>query len=158
MLSITQYINILKNPNPTKTIMQESSPILIEKYEAIYLPEFDDSHEGVMHSITYENVSDSEIVAIKFGLLAFDAFNHLLDKFSGISLDQLELNQKTTSEWTQNSHSAWMFKTLGVGVVYIDAVRFKNNKFWYSDNDYILSEIQKIEKELNKDDLKDKKK
>jgi hypothetical protein len=156
MLSIDQYIKILKNPNPTKIITQPTCPVEITDYKAIYLPDLDSSPECIMHSVTYVNAASAKIVAIRFGIAAFDAFNHLLDKFSGIAIEELEVAKTTTSEWHQRSFSPWMFKTLGTGVVYLDAVRFEGDQFWHADSEQILSELQKIEKDLTKDDLKDK--
>lgn len=156
MLSIDNYIEILKNPNPTKIITQSNCPIRIKKYKAIYLPEFDSSLECIMHSITYHNISNTKIVAVKFGIAAFDAFNHLMEKFSGIAIEVLENGNTTTSEWNQSAYSPWLFKTLGTGVVYLDTVRFEGNKFWHMDSEQVLSEMQDIEKELTKDDLKDR--
>lgn len=158
MLPIEEYIKILRNPNPTKIISQPDCPIEIKKYKAIYLPYFDSSPECIMHSITYTNLSDKKIVAVKFGIASFDAFNCLLDKFSAISIENITLNKETTSEWQQNTCSPWMFKTLGTGVVYLDALRFEDNQFWYSDSEQILHEMRKIEKSLTKDDLKDERK
>lgn len=156
MLSIDRYIEVLKNPNNTIIVYQPNCPIEIEKYKAIYLPDLDSSPECIMHSVTYKNIAHNKIVAIKFGLAAFDAFNHILDKFSGIAIENLEVTKSTTSEWHQSSRSPWMFKTLGIGVVYLDAVRFEDNKFWHADSEQVLSEMQKIEKKLTNDDLKDK--
>jgi hypothetical protein len=158
MLSIDQYIEILKNPNHTTIISQPNTPITIKEYKAIYLPGFESSPECIMHSVTYTNIADAKIVAIKFGIAAFDAFNHLLDKFSGYAIEELEFAKSTTSEWHQMTYSPWLFKTLGIGVLYLDAVRFEGNQFWYADSEEILSEMQKIEKKLTKDDLKDKEK
>lgn len=157
MLSINQYIDILKNPNPTIAITQPNCPVRIEGYKAIYVPDFDSSPECIMHSVTYTNISDARIVAIRFGIASFDAFNRLLDKFSGIAIEDLDPGKCTTDEWHQTPCSSWLFKTLGTGVIYLDAVRFKGNRFWYSDSEQVLSEMQKIEKALTKDDLKDKK-
>jgi hypothetical protein len=157
MLSIDQYIDILKNPNPTITIAQPNCPVRIKSYKAIYVPDFDSSPECIMHSVAYANIADSRMVAIRFGIASFDAFNRLLDKFSGIAIEDLDPGNSTTGEWHQRSFSPWLFKTLGIGVIYLDAVRFEGNRFWYSDSEQVLSEMQKIEKELTKDDLKDKK-
>lgn len=157
MLSISTYIEILKNPNPTIIISQPNCPIQIDKYQAIYVPDFDDSSpECIMHSITYTNATRKKVVAIQFGIASFDAFNHLLDKFSGIAIEELEPTKSATSEWNQTSYSPWMFKSLGTGVTYLNAVRFENDQFWHADTDQILSEMQKIERELTKDDLRDK--
>lgn len=156
MLSIDQYISILKNPNPTKIIMQPHCPIRIDNYRAIYVPDFDSSPECIMHSIAYTNTTRKAIVAIRFGIAAFDAFNHLLDKFSGIAIEELEPSKSTTSDWNQRSYSPWLFKSLGTGVTYLDAVRFEGDQFWHADNDQILSEMRVIEMDLTKDDLKDK--
>lgn len=156
MLSIDEYIDILKNPNPTKVIAQPDCPIKIEKYKAIYIPSFDSTPECVRHSIDFFNLSNNKIVAVKFGIAAFDAFNCLLDKFSGIAIEELGSGNSTTCEWSQSSYAPWMFKSLGTGVVYLDAVRFDGDRFWFADNEQVLSEMQKIEKELTKEDLKDK--
>ncbi len=156
MLSIAQYIEILKNPNHTRIITQTGCPIRIENYKAIYVPDLDSSPECIMHSVTYVNTANAKIVAIRFGIASFDAFNHLLDKFSGVAIEELQIGKRKTSEWHQRAYSPWLFKTLGTGVIYLDAVRFEGNKFWNMDGEQILSQIQEIEKDLTKEDLKDK--
>lgn len=129
MLSISQYIEILGNPNPTKVIAQRDCPVEITKYQAIYIPDLESDPEGILHSIAYTNVSDAKVLAIKFGIAAFDIFNGMLDKFSGFAIEELDVARSATNEWRQSSCSPWMFKTLGTGVVYLDAVRFENNQF-----------------------------
>ncbi len=156
MLSIDSYIEILKNPNPTRIISQSNSPIKFINYKAIYLPDLDSSPECILHSVTYKNTSSAKIVAVKFGIAAFDAFNHLLDKFSGFAIEDLDTDQSTTNNWNQRTYSPWLFKSLGTGVIYLDSVRFGGDQFWYADSEYVLTEMQKIEKELTKDDLIDK--
>lgn len=77
-------------------------------------------------------------------------FNHILDKFPGLVIAELEINESATREWHQNFHSPWMFETLGTGVVYVDAVRFEDAEIWHADREQVLAEFQKIEKEITK--------
>ena len=156
MLTIDQYSDIFGDENSTTIIYQDGQPIQVTSYRSIYVPDVDMEAEGILHSVKYKNNSGKNIVAIKFGFASFDAFNHLLDSFTGISIEDIEVDSDAEGTWKQTCISPWLYKKFGSGVMYIDVVRFQDGSFWYSDKDKIISELQKFEKDLKKEDLKKK--
>lgn len=156
MLTIDQYSDILGDENSTTVIYQDGQPIQITSYRSIYIPDLDMDPEGIMHSVKYKNTLEKTIVAIKFGVVSFDAFNHLLDSFTGIAIEDIETGAEINSTWNQTCTSPWLYKKFGSGVIYVDVVRFQDGSFWYSDKDKVILELQKFEKDLTKEDLKNK--
>ncbi len=154
MLTIDQYSEIIGDENATTVIYQNGQPVDITSYRSIYVPDLDIDPEGIMHCVKYKNISCQHIVAIKFGIAAFDAFNHLLESFTGISIEDVEENEDVECTWNQRCSSPWLYKKYGTGVVYVEVVRFGDGTFWYSDKEKIIFELQKFEKDLTKDDLK----
>ncbi len=107
-----------------------------------------------MHSVKYKNISGKVIVAMKFGIVSFDTFNQLLDSFTGIAIENIEVDADVDGTWNQACISPWLYKKFGSGVIYVDVVRFQDGTFWYSDKDKVIFELQKFEKDLTTDDLK----
>ena len=106
--------------------------------------------EGIAHVVEYRNITERKIVAVVFGLLAFDIFNESQDVVQGWSLDGLEPDVSESGTWTRRSNMEEAFHT---GMVYVAKVRFENGEIWRADLEDIVKQIQKVEEDFSPDSL-----
>jgi hypothetical protein len=143
-------------------LKQKAAPLTIISYKAAFEPEsrasYNTHSDQIRHSVLYKNTSEKEIVALQIGLASFNAFNVFMDSFSGWSLTTVSVNGQEGGEWAQRPYAAFSFKKYGTGVAYVKAVRFADGTIWRADMSEVLSEMQKFEKDLKKEDLEEKKK
>ncbi len=160
MLSVDKLIEIYGESNPVKVIKQENSPIEIIEYKAIFQREFSSEYgsnpDQIAHSIRYKNLSSETIVAMRFGIVAFDMFNHMIGKFAGYAVETLDSSMEEKGDWVQSVYAAFTFQKYGTGVAYVDAVRFENGKIWNLDLAMVVEDLQRIELSLTQEDLLEK--
>lgn len=113
--------------------------------------------EQIKHQVTYRNDSGKIIVALQIGISAFDAFNGHMGRFSGWSLETIKNGETETGVWTQRPYATFSFKKYGTGVCWVNAVRFEDGTIWRADMSKVLIELQKYQKDLKAEDLKEKK-
>ena len=107
--------------------------------------------EGIAHVVEYRNITERKIVAVVFGLLAFDIFDESQDTLHGWSLDDLEPDVSENGTWTWSSSMAEAFHT---GMAYVVKVRFEDGEIWKADLEDITKQIQGIDKDFSPDSLK----
>lgn len=143
-------------------LTQKAAPLKITKYRATYEEEYRGSYSShpdqIRHAVSCQNVSGKVVAAYQIGLVAFDAFNNLMDKFNGWSIKTIAIDGSADGVWTQNPYAAFSFQGYGTGVAYVNAVRFEDGTIWRADIAEVLFELQKFEKDLKKEDLQEKKK
>lgn len=160
MIPFEKLKEINKITSKSVVIKQEKSPILISNFECMYEDEMTGQYgnpERLRHFMEYKNVSNTNVVAIQFGIAAFDTFNGFMGKFGGVTMGELSPNSQTKGEWSQNVYAAFLFKKYGTGVSYVSAVRAENGAIWRADMTSILQELQKFEQDLKMEDLKEPK-
>ena len=150
-------IGILASAKPPpalhRILIQEDSPIKISSYDAKYQARGTYRREGILHSLKYQNHSDREIVAVKFGLLSFNIFNQFQDRLGGVTIEDIVPGRDYSGSWVASALAEFAFYT---GVAYVDTVRFRNGEIWISDRESILSQIQEIEQDFDAAQLTDK--
>jgi len=143
-------------------LKQKTAPLTITKYEATFEAEsrerYNSHLDQIRHAAIYKNTSGKEIVALQIGFAAFNAFNALMDSFSGWSITTVAADNEAAGEWAQHTYATFSFKKYGTGVAYVKAVRFGDGTIWRADMAEVLTEMQKFEKDLKKEDLEEKKK
>ena len=137
-------------PN-AKIVAQPDAPITINTYSARYEQRSQYTQEGIQHELQYASKSDKTIVAIQFGLIAFDIWNEFLDRTAGITMDQMVAGKPRTGRWVATAYSAFSFHT---GVAYVNRVRFDDGTIWTADQAAILAELRKIESGFDERRLK----
>lgn len=138
----------------TKIIAQPTAPIKITSYGAVYYGSSSTYVErGIHHEVEYENTSARKIVAIEFGLVAFDIWNEYLDRTGGITMTPLEATAKNKGEWVASRYADFSFHT---GVAYVSKVRFEDGEIWVVDTNAVLLEMRKIQKDFDVSKLKKK--
>ena len=98
--------------------------------------------EGIRHSLNYRNASKRKIVALHFGVLAFDNVNEFQDKLGGNTIQDVEQGATADGVWIASALAESAFYT---GVAYLSKVRFENSEVWAADLDSITKQVQEIE-------------
>jgi len=131
---------------------QKSAPLKITLYQAVYQNEFKAgsmSHpDQILHSVVYHNVSGKVVVAYQISLVAFDAFNNLMDKFNGWAIKTLPVDAHDGAEWIQSPYATFSFQIYGTGVAYVNAARFEDGSIWRADLTEVVLELQKFDTDL----------
>jgi hypothetical protein len=109
------------------------------------------TERGIHHELEFENVSARNIVAIEFGLVAFDIWNEFLDRTGGITSTPLAAAAKDKGEWVASRYADFSFHN---GVAYVTKVRFDDGEIWSADTAGILLEMRKIQKDFDASKLK----
>lgn len=136
-------------------ILKQSAPLAIAGYSASFISGYRTS-DSIRHHVRVSNTSGKEVVAYQIGLASFDAFNGFMGKFSGWSIEPIAIGADATGTWEQKPYAAFSFEKFGTGVAYVNAIRFSDGTIWRADIGPVLVELQKFEKDLKRDDLKDK--
>lgn len=139
----------------SKVIEQPNAPIKIFSYDAKYDKGTKYTREGIKHAVEYQNVSGRKIVAVQVGLVSFDIWNEFLDRMGGVSIRDLQPDEKEKGAWIASAYADFTFLT---GVSYVSKVRFDNGEIWSADLDTIAEELRKIEEGFDVSVLKEKKK
>lgn len=138
----------------TRIISQSNSPVKINSLSAVYISTSSRYTErGIHYELDYENVSTRPIVAVEFGLVAFDIWNEFLDRTGGITMMPLAANQTAKGEWVASRYADFSFHT---GVAYVNRVRFSDGEIWFADTAAVLLEMRKIQKDFDASKLKKK--
>jgi hypothetical protein len=136
----------------TRIIPQATAPIKISSITAVYV---DTSSRyldrGIHYELEYENTSRRNVIAIEFGLVAFDIWNEFLDRTGGITMTPVTAGQSTKGEWVASRYADFSFHT---GVAYVNKVRFDDGEIWSADTNAILLEMRKIQKDFDVSKLK----
>ena len=98
--------------------------------------------EGIRHSLNYRNASKRKIVALHFGVLAFDNVNEFQDKLGGNTIQDVEQGATADGVWIASALAGSASYT---GVAYLSKVRFENSEVWAADLDSITKQVQEIE-------------
>lgn len=136
-------------------ILKQTAPLAIAGYSASFISGYRTS-DAIRHHVRVSNASGKEVVAYQIGLASFDAFNGFMGKFSGWSIEPIAIGGDASGTWEQKPYAAFSFEKFGTGVAYVNAVRFSDGTIWRADIGPVLVELQKFEKDLKRDDLKDK--
>ena len=143
------------NGKDAARIQLEKSRQAVGKYNAMAHAEKNDKFfyavEGIAHVVEYRNITERKIVAVVFGLLAFDIFDESQDTAHGWSLDDLKQGASGNGTWVHRSN---MEKAFHTGMAYVAKVRFEDGEIWKSDLEGIVEQIHRIDKDFTQDSLK----
>lgn len=138
----------------TKIIEQPNSTIKIASFSATYIGTRSTyAAQGIHYELQYQNTSTKNIVAIEFGLVAFDIWNEFLDRTGGIDMTPVAAGSSDKGEWVASRYADFSFHT---GVAYVSKVRFEEGEIWTADTNAILLEMRKIQKDFDASKLKKK--
>ena len=133
-------------PADHRILEQPDAPISIIEYVAEYQNRGQYSSEGIRHTVTYRNRTGRKIVAMQFGLLAFNIFNEFQDRLGGYTIEDVDPDEVEIGVWIANARAESSFYT---GVAYISKVRFEDGEVWNADYEgVVLQQLQEIEQDL----------
>ncbi len=126
-------------------IIAQSGPLEVTSYTANY-------RENILHKVALKNVSDQRIDAYEVTFLSFDVFKERMGRnLGGISIESFEPGKTTSGSWRQTTYASFKFKKYGIGVCYVSKVRLADGSIWTADQDFVLSELQRIQEDLTAD-------
>lgn len=143
-----------RSSTETRIIPQVNSPVKIKAATAIYIGTSSRyTDRGIHYELEYENLSTRDIIAVEFGLVAFDVWNEFLDRTGGITMTPLAAGQTAKGEWVASRYADFSFHT---GVAYVNRVRFADGEIWSAETTAIVAEMRKIQKDFDASKLKKK--
>ena len=152
-------------------ISQEGSPVLITDvtarhipaktaaladayYDALfrYLTDHDKNRLRRLAKETLTITIDAEgegVVAVKFGIIVYDAFKEFLGGLTGITMDPPTVSM----QWEYNPIYLFKFEKYGVVGVYVRQARLKDGRIWNFDENFITSKFSERLGEITKEQI-----
>ncbi len=90
-----------------------------------------------------------EVVAVKFGIIVYDAFKEFLGGLTGVTMNPPKLEM----QWEYNPAYLFKFEKFGVVGVYVRQARLKDGSIWNFDEDLITSKLSKRLGEITKEQI-----
>jgi hypothetical protein len=134
-----------------RVIEQPTAPLSLSDYSCAYVEGGRTGRDGIRHSVKYQNRSGKKIVAVKIGIVSFDAFNEFIGKLGGVDLDDVDVDEISAGVWMQSRLADFAFHT---GVAYVASVRFADGTIWAADSKQVLSFMNKIQADFDAANLK----
>ena len=153
--------------NETFYVNDQKAPVQISKVVARHIPErvaelarsmrryMERADQDNLRALSREGLKitiDAEgpkAVAVKFGVIAYDAFKEYLGGLTAVTMDP----PGSGMVWNFRPAYLFKFKKYGVVAVYVRQARLKNGKIWNFSPDVVLKEISKRYKKLTKEQL-----
>ncbi|MDE0002610.1 MAG: hypothetical protein OXQ29_07935 [Rhodospirillaceae bacterium] len=157
--------------NETFHINQENSPVQIKKVTARHIPgktaalaeayydglfRYLKEHEkSRLRKLARETLTISidaeggEVVAVKFGIIVYDAFKEFLGGLTGITMNPPTVGMK----WDYNPVYLFKFEKYGVVGVYVRQARLKDGRIWNFDENFITSEFSEKLGEITREQI-----
>src|SRR5689334_9915884 len=96
MIVFILAVTVVAHGENSVVLTQRAAPLKITKYKATYEEEYRGSYSShpdqIKHAVSCQNISGKAVVAYQIGLVAFDAFNNLMDKFNGWSIKTIAID------------------------------------------------------------------
>ena len=90
-----------------------------------------------------------DVVAVKFGVVVYDAFKEYLGGLTAITMDP----PTTHMRWDYNPAYLFKFKKYGVVGIYVRQARLRNGQIWNFDENLVTSEFSKRFGDVTKEQL-----
>jgi hypothetical protein len=135
----------------TRMVAQPDAPVAITSYNAAYRERSQYSTEGIHHSVKFQNKGTKTVVAVSIGLVSFDVWNEYMERTNGLSTDTIQAGKEDSGTWVAAPYRGFSFLT---GVAFVHRVRFDDGSIWVANNETVLEELRKIEKDFDESRLK----
>ena len=90
-----------------------------------------------------------EVVAVKFGIIVYDAFKEYLGGLTGVTMDP----PKFEMQWEYSPAYLFKFEKFGVAGVYVRQARLKDGTIWNFDEDLITKKLSERLGEITKEQI-----
>ena len=134
---------------PTKTAA------LADAYYDSLFPYLSDSDKDKLRQLTKETLTitidakGEEVVAVKFGIIVYDAFKEFLGDLTGITMDPPTYGM----QWNYDPIYLFKFEKYGVVGVYVRQARLKDGRIWNFDENFITSKFSERLGEITKEQI-----
>ncbi len=152
-------------------INQENSPVHIKKVTVRHIPgktaaladayydglfRYLEEHEKIrLRKLARETLTitiDAEgqaVVAVKFGIIVYDAFKEFLGGLTGITMDPPTGGMK----WDYNPVYLFKFEKYGVVGIYVRQARLEDGRIWNFDENFITSKFSEKLGEITREQI-----
>ena len=89
------------------------------------------------------------VVAVKFGIVVYDAFKEFLGGLTGITMDA----PTTGMQWDYRPAYLFKFEKYGVAGVYVRQARLKDGRIWNFDEDFVTGKLSERLGEITKEQI-----
>ena len=89
------------------------------------------------------------VVAVKFGIIVYDAFKEYLGGLTGITMDPPSVGM----QWEYDPIYLFKFEKYGVVGVYVRQARLEDGRIWNFDESFITSEFSKMLGDITKEQI-----
>lgn len=137
----------------SRIVEQPDAPVLITAYRGEYQKRTSEAPDGLRHDLEYRSRTDQRIVAVQFGLVAFDIWNEFMDKTAALVGDGLAPQSRDRGTWYSATSAGVAFHT---GVTYVERVRFESGEIWTANLDPVIAAMRAIQKDFDPANLKKK--
>ena len=170
---VTIYENVKGNVylNETFFINENASPVHITDVVVRHIPRetaeladaywdslfqyLDDQKKENLQSLAKEkltitiNARGDNVVAVKFGVIVYDAFNEYLGGLTAITMDP----PTTSMKWNYNPPYLFKFEKYGIVGIYVRQARLKNGGIWNFDENFVTNEFSGKLGEITKEQI-----
>jgi hypothetical protein len=95
------------------------------------------------------DATGADAVAVKFGVVAYDAFREFLGGLSAVTMD----SPVNGMSWDFKPAYLFKFQRYGVAGVYVRQVRLKSGRIWNYSPEFVQKQIAKSYKDISKEQL-----
>lgn len=92
----------------------------------------------------------NDVVAVKFAVIAYDAFNEHLGGLTAVTMDP----PQDEMEWNFSPAYLFKFRRYGVVGVYVQQARLRNGEIWNFDSENVLTQFRDYRNEITLDQLR----
>ena len=158
--------------NETFFVNETNSPVQISSVEARHIPsDTAELAEQIVRSLgRYEHLATqmdrvreytqanlritisaegSDVVAVKFAVIAYDAFGEHLGGLTAITMDP----PQSGMVWDFSPAYLFKFKRYGVVGVYVQQARLANGEIWDFDSETVLDQFQEFRAEITMEQI-----
>lgn len=104
------------------------------------------SNENLIITI---NARGEDVVAVKFGIIVYDAFKDFLGSLTAVIMDP----PNTGMQWNYNPAYLFMFKKYGVVGVFVREARLVDGSIWKFDESFVMSKFSERLYEITKEQI-----
>ena len=125
------------------------------KWDNVYLPNENTSPLEYFGDLRRERVEitidarGENVVAVKFGVIVYDAFKEYLGGLTAITMDP----PTTGMQWEYSPPYLFKFKKYGIVGIYVRQVRLKDGEIWNFDSNFVTKDFSERFGEITKSQI-----
>ena len=153
------FINEENSPVRINNVMLRHIPqetaVLAEAYRSSLFRYLEDHEKDRLRRLAKETLTitidanGEKVVAVKFGVVVYDAFREYLGGLTAITMDPPTKDM----QWDYNPVYLFKFKKYGVVGIYVRQARLGNGGIWNFDEDFIKNEFSEKFGEITKEQI-----